>query len=401
MNTRTVIGVLEDQTEATKWNLLLSKTLNNKEGCVWLTPTSNPITSDEYEYTKASDSLKKRHPSVRERAKTHHGGLGGNDTYKLVASKKMVGVFTTIWMKREMMKKYCVSNVKVSSVACGIMGYLGNKGSVSVSMTIEGTSCCFVTAHLASGEKKGDEGRRNQQVQEIFRRTAFSRIGQEGFLPLPLDILGHDRVFWLGDLNYRLNLEDGLARELIRRKDFKELQKFDQLKKELEEGGVFQGWHEGSIEFAPTYKYYLSTSNRYTRNLPTRSGDKHRTPAWCDRIMWYGKGIQQLSYVCGSSKFSDHRPVSALFTTEIEILNFKLQEVESSKFLASMNHSSNNGQKEVEEEARRTLHTLIRKVLGFREANEEGKSQNYHPELAWESYDNVDRLENYLKDLSK
>ena len=72
-----------------------------------------------------------------------------------------------------------------------VMGYLGNKGSVAVSMSIEGTSFCFVAAHLASGEKKGDEGRRNHQVAEIFRRTSFSRTTKDHH-HFPLTILGHE-----------------------------------------------------------------------------------------------------------------------------------------------------------------------------------------------------------------
>lgn len=109
-----------------------------------------------------------------------------------MASKKMVGVFISVWMKRELLRRYSVSSVKVCSVACGMMGYLGNKGSVSVSMLIDRTSFCFIAAHLASGEKRGDEGRRNHQVSEIFRRTSFPRLPQDGDSPHPLAILGHE-----------------------------------------------------------------------------------------------------------------------------------------------------------------------------------------------------------------
>lgn len=38
----------------------------------------------------------------------------------------------------------------------------------------------------------------------------------------------------------------------------------------------------------------------------------------CDRILWYGGGLHQLSYVRGESKFSDHRPVYSLFWAEVE-----------------------------------------------------------------------------------
>lgn len=161
----------EDPSVSTSWNQLIEKTLNNKYGCPWLTPMIN-----------SSQSTNMENQNIE----------GNNKKYKLVAFKKMVGVFISVWFKEEVLEKYCVSNVKVCSVACGVMGYLGNKGSVAVSMLIEGTSFCFVVAHLASGEKKGDEGRRNHQVAEIFRRTSFPRTTKHHQCHLPLTILGHE-----------------------------------------------------------------------------------------------------------------------------------------------------------------------------------------------------------------
>lgn len=43
----------------------------------------------------------------------------------------------------------------------------------------------------------------------------------------------------------------------------------------------------------------------------------------CDRILWRGKGIEQLSYIRGESRFSDHRPVCAVFAIEVETKNKK------------------------------------------------------------------------------
>ncbi|KAF3625283.1 Type I inositol 1,4,5-trisphosphate 5-phosphatase 1 [Capsicum annuum] len=321
LKTKTVIGA-EDPTEATNWNVLIGKTLNSKYGGAWLTPMVNPITSYKYDGAAESDSRLSDYEiatSPRGQSRTEYEPSDHVGSYKLMASKKMVGVFISVWLRRALLKKYCVSEVKVSSVACGIMGYLGNKGSVCASMSIGGTSFCFVAAHLASGEKKGDEGKRNHQVSEIFRRTSFPRVlPEDRHKNHPLTILGHDQIFWFGDLNYRLYLEDNLARELIKKEDWSALQEFDQLGKELEDGGVFQGWKEGNIEFAPTYKYSSSNCNRYSGGLPSKAGEKQRTPAWCDRILWYGKGVKQLSYFRSESKFSDHRPVSALFSVLVE-----------------------------------------------------------------------------------
>ena len=48
------------------------------------------------------------------------------------------------------------------------------------------------------------------------------------------------------------------------------------------------------------------------------SSSKKRCPAWCDRILWKGEEVKQLSYSMHSNILpSDHKPVSALFNVEI------------------------------------------------------------------------------------
>lgn len=51
------------------------------------------------------------------------------------------------------------------------------------------------------------------------------------------------------------------------------------LRAELSEGRTFEGWHEGIIEFAPTYKYYPNSDKYYGWNQ-TKKGEKQRAPAW-------------------------------------------------------------------------------------------------------------------------
>lgn len=51
--------------------------------------------------------------------------LCGNFRYCLVASKQMVGIFLTVWVRSEIRDD--VKNMKVSCVGRGLMGYLGNK----------------------------------------------------------------------------------------------------------------------------------------------------------------------------------------------------------------------------------------------------------------------------------
>lgn len=101
--------------------------------------------------------------------------------------------------------------------------------------------------------------------------------------------------------------------------DWKALLEKDQLQIEQREGHVFKGWNEGKIDFAPTYKYQKNSDFYTGGNL--QSKEKRRTPSWCDRILWYGKGLKQLSYGRGESKLSDHRPVYSVFMAEVDMLN--------------------------------------------------------------------------------
>ncbi|KAI3506786.1 hypothetical protein L1887_21350 [Cichorium endivia] len=207
--------------------------------------------------------------------------------YSLVASKQMVGIYLTVWVKSDLRES--VRNMKVSCVGRGLMGYLGNKGSISISMSLHQTSFCFICSHLTSGQKEGDEVRRNSDVMEILRKTRFP--GENS----PQTILDHDRIIWLGDLNYRIALSYRSAKALVEKRNWRALLENDQLRIEHRRGHVFEGWNEGNIYFPPTYKY-SNNSDRYA-GYDMHPREKRRTPAWCDRILWYGNGLHQMSYV--------------------------------------------------------------------------------------------------------
>ncbi|KAK3149786.1 hypothetical protein QOZ80_3AG0222770 [Eleusine coracana subsp. coracana] len=235
--------------------------------------------------------------------------------YCLVASKQMVGIFLMVWVRSDIREH--VKNLKVSCVGRGLMGYLGNKGSISISMSLHQTSFCFVCTHLTSGQKDGDQLRRNADVVEILRKTRFPHVHGSGDKKSPETILDHDRVIWLGDLNYRIALSYRSVKALVEMHNWKQLLEKDQLRIEQRYGRVFAGWKEGRIYFPPTYKYSFN-SDRYAGD-DMNPNEKRRTPAWCDRILWYGRGLNQLCYVRGESRFSDHRPVYSIFTAEVQI----------------------------------------------------------------------------------
>ncbi|KAJ4887622.1 DNAse I-like superfamily protein [Raphanus sativus] len=231
-------------------------------------------------------------------------------SYRLIASKQMVGLFLSVWARKELIPH--ISHLRLDSVGRGIMGRLGNKGCIAVSMSLHQTSFCFVCSHLASGEKEGDEMRRNADVAEILKHTQFPKITKNPICCAPERILDHDRVLWLGDLNYRVALTYEETRVLLQDNDWDRLLEKDQLNIERGAGRVFSGFQEGQIFFAPTYKY-SQNSDAYAGET-TKSKRKRRTPAWCDRILWRGERIEQLS-----SRFSDHRPVCAIFAVEVVV----------------------------------------------------------------------------------
>ncbi|KAI0498509.1 hypothetical protein KFK09_019397 [Dendrobium nobile] len=242
----------------------------------------------------------------------------GLSRYCLVVNKQMVGIFLTVWVRCEIRDD--VKNMKVSHVGRGLMGYLGNKGSISVSISLHKTTFCFICSHLTSGQKGGDELRRNYDVLEILRKTRFPQFSGQGDVKSPETILEHDRVIWLGDLNYRIALSYQSTKALIEMQNWKLLLEKDQLRIEQRSGRVFVGWNEGRIYFPPTYKF-STNSDRYS-SYDIHPKAKRRTPAWCDRILWYGRGLRQLSYVRGDSRFSDHRPVYSTFDAEVELINY-------------------------------------------------------------------------------
>ncbi|XWS23498.1 hypothetical protein CRYUN_Cryun28dG0019100 [Craigia yunnanensis] len=231
-------------------------------------------------------------------------------SYVRIVSKQMVGIFLTIWVRKSLRRH--IHNLKVSTVGVGVMGYIGNKGSISVSMSIYQTLFCFICTHLTSGEKDGDELKRNADVHDILRRTHFHSLSAIG---LPKSIHDHERIIWLGDLNYRINLSYDKACDLISKKEWSKLIERDQLVQQLRKGRIFDGWSEGALNFAPTYKYELNSENYYGED--PKIG--RRTPAWCDRILSYGKRMRQLSYRRTELKLSDHRPVTAIHMAEVEV----------------------------------------------------------------------------------
>lgn len=185
---------------------------------------------------------------------------------------------------------------------------------------IDHTSVCLVNCHLAAGQTQTMH--RHNDIAAILestpfpaehdiasRRTAYVS-GGDGSM-----IIDHEVCILNGDLNYRI---DTMSRDIVikavQTKNLKKLLERDQLLVSRKRNAAFglKAFAELPINFDPTYKYDVGSDNYDT-------SEKHRAPAWCDRILYRGRGkIKQLDYQRHDLRISDHRPVSGTFRVRVK-----------------------------------------------------------------------------------
>lgn len=248
--------------------------------------------------------------------------------YALLMQRSMVGLLICVFVKAPHRNR--VKAISSDSVGVGVMGMMGNKGGVSIRVQFYDSTLCFVNSHLAA-HRENVAGRNadfvnvlsklsfdvgEDSVREVIRNGSMSQWASGSS---SVGIADHDLVFWLGDLNYRIDesLPTERVLHLSEAGRTAELRQLDQLNIERREGRAFQGFEEGEINFVPTYKYQPGTDV-----FEQRPEKKLRAPAWCDRILWLAQDprhVQQLTYKRSERpNCSDHKPVFSTMRVTIK-----------------------------------------------------------------------------------
>ncbi|XP_030316453.1 phosphatidylinositol 4,5-bisphosphate 5-phosphatase A [Calypte anna] len=238
--------------------------------------------------------------------------------FVLVSTVRMQGVILLVFAKYYHLP--FLQDIQTDCTRTGLGGYWGNKGGVSVRLSVFGHMICFLNCHLPAHLEKAEQ--RKEDFATILHMQQFDGHAASG-------ILDHDLVFWFGDLNFRIeSLDIRFVKYAIDSNILSQLWEKDQLNIAKSTWPVLSGFQEGPLNFPPTFKFDVGT-NKYD------SSAKKRKPAWTDRILWkikspsagLGAGgrrpsrsilsVSQLCY-CSHMEYtvSDHKPVAAIFAVQ-------------------------------------------------------------------------------------
>jgi len=232
----------------------------------------------------------------------------------LIQCRHDMGHCQILFLTTERVSK-SIHNVVASHEETGLGGLYSNKGGLALSFWIGDNAICFVSSHLAAHQS--NVSRRNLDSAHIIEGICLTTDSQR---PLTNQF---QHVIWVGDLNYRLDIEREECLDLIRTHSWGKLQQYDQLLKVQAEGQAFCNFSEGPLDFAPTYQHIPGEPVDPQTGLRPYDGRKARVPSWTDRVLWRSFPNAELVLESGTYSSSpqictsDHSPVGAIFRMSV------------------------------------------------------------------------------------
>ncbi|XP_072949081.1 inositol polyphosphate 5-phosphatase K-like [Epargyreus clarus] len=194
--------------------------------------------------------------------------------YIIAKNTRLQGIILLVYTQMKHITH--LRDIEAQYTKTGLGGLWGNKGAVSVRFNIYGCSVCLVNCHLTAHEHLLAD--RINDYNTIIKQHIY-HVAETA------NILYHDYVFWIGDLNFRTDHPTGssptseeivAALQKVEKDKYTALLKHDQLVAVMETGEAFSEFKEAEIRFPPTYKFLIGTDDY----------DIKRKPSWTDRILY-------------------------------------------------------------------------------------------------------------------
>jgi len=240
-----------------------------------------------------------------DKATSTFGALG----YIKIRSIKLLGMVLSMFCLEKHVPY--LRGIETQYTRLGFNGYWGNKGTVSIRFEVYGVSVCVLNSHLAAHDHQNQA--RIESYDTVLGGHTYSRPSTEL-------ILYHDYVFWMGDLNFRLEEDTFTFQQIdmhVAKNQLDVLLAEDQLVRARSAGTAFSELQENLPTFPPTFKYKVGTD----------VFDAKRRPAWTDRILFKANranydqielSLNQLSYRSVRAFLdSDHKPVTSNFSMAV------------------------------------------------------------------------------------
>jgi hypothetical protein len=348
------------------------------------------------------------------------------EDYEMLQTNKLLGLASVLLSKKDLVLNF--QNIEISSIGTGIMNLFGNKGAIATSFSIQEFRFTLLDCHFAAGESDQFVVKRRRELDAIksYIKLPASNgqlVSSDQSILFDVNEL-HDNVKDLemesdeeepvdeeaaeasvvdaveqeeigtdpdkniiligGDLNYRIKCKPEMIKELMDSKDYQSLLDYDTLKIEQEQGRILQRFHEGKIEFPPTYKIDKLTG-QYEVN---------RTPSYTDRIFHSESSYVRIeSYKSPDIVLSDHRPVYTDYTLQLPLINKEKRDMIARTFLKQMDEQENTKRTTLDIKDLETVvkaHILTPRLIQIKITNT-GDHKTY-----WEIVDTVDSIKSKI-----